>query len=178
MIPLHNWNGYTSTLTPKQLKGVKGGQGPRATLSEMDLQVIGAKIRDLRVAKGWSQAALARRCDLTQQHISKIEKGITGKLSTLMRVAEELDCEVMVHLADPSTEMVRVALPLPVAQLAHQLDDMPSDQRWLVARLVQVLPRLPAGWVEVFALQVDGWERQHGAPEGLLAAAPTENSRQ
>jgi transcriptional regulator with XRE-family HTH domain len=39
------------------------------------LQELGNKIRDLRLAHGWSQAELGRRCDLHRTFIGSVERG-------------------------------------------------------------------------------------------------------
>jgi transcriptional regulator with XRE-family HTH domain len=49
---------------------------------------VGALIRDARTARGWSQADLASRMDVTRQRISAIERdGPVPRLEWLVRAA-------------------------------------------------------------------------------------------
>jgi transcriptional regulator with XRE-family HTH domain len=56
---------------------------------------LGAKIRQLRRKKGWSQEEFAAVCDLHRSHMGKIERGETNlRLSTLLVISENLDVSV------------------------------------------------------------------------------------
>jgi len=60
---------------------------------------IGRKVRDLREARGISQAELAKRMDSTQSAIARLEGGgAEPRLGTLQRVAKALDSELVVDL--------------------------------------------------------------------------------
>src|SRR5688572_29604980 len=53
------------------------------------------KILKIRKQRGLTQAELAERSGVSQQHIAKIERAkLDPKLSTLRRVADALGCEV------------------------------------------------------------------------------------
>lgn len=55
----------------------------------MDKNVLGNKIKQLRKVKGLSQEKLGEKSDLTQQHISRIEKGTTmPSISTLSKISK------------------------------------------------------------------------------------------
>jgi len=56
---------------------------------------IGRQIRQAREAAGWTQAELAERAGLSQQHVSLIEAGGRPELSirTLMRLADALQAD-------------------------------------------------------------------------------------
>jgi transcriptional regulator with XRE-family HTH domain len=76
---------------------MSGRPGPKASprrgrsvRDPIDLQ-IGAKVRELRLAHGLSQAALAKRVSLTFQQIQKYETGSNRiSASMLIRICEEL----------------------------------------------------------------------------------------
>lgn len=51
-------------------------------------QKVGARVRDLREANGWSQGQLAKSLGVTQARVSQLEKGTTeARLSVVMSVA-------------------------------------------------------------------------------------------
>ena len=56
---------------------------------------LGPKIKTLRTAKKLSQEKLADKAELTQQHISRIEKGLTYPgVATLSKIAKVLNIPV------------------------------------------------------------------------------------
>ncbi|HEV2990289.1 MAG TPA: helix-turn-helix transcriptional regulator [Candidatus Angelobacter sp.] len=58
-------------------------------------KLLGARIRQLRKKKGWSQEEFAMICDLHRSHMGKIERGETNlRLSTLMVMARHLEVRV------------------------------------------------------------------------------------
>jgi transcriptional regulator with XRE-family HTH domain len=58
-------------------------------------KALGARIRQLRKKKGWSQGELAAVCGLHRSHMGKIERGETNvRLSTLLVLAENLETRV------------------------------------------------------------------------------------
>jgi len=73
---------------------------------------------DLRIKRGLSQRQLAKRAEMQQPTIARLEGGRTASLKTLRRVAEALDAQVEVRLvpreAAPSARG-ETANALPVA---------------------------------------------------------------
>ena len=64
-------------------------------------ELLGARIREVRLKRGLSQQALAERVGLPQTHISAMELGIQfPNLLTVLRLAVALECKV--------TDLVRV----------------------------------------------------------------------
>lgn len=60
---------------------------------------LGAKVRQLRLAHGWSQEELARRLNTTQSVIARMEAGgVEPRFSTLERIAEILDADLVIEL--------------------------------------------------------------------------------
>lgn len=58
-------------------------------------EIFGPHLRELRVARGLTQAQLAERADTNTMFISKIERGVTTPtIGTLVRLARALDCRV------------------------------------------------------------------------------------
>ncbi len=65
-------------------------------------QNLGQRIGELRQAKGLTQAALAKKCAVTFQFISLIEKGESNPtLDILINVAAALDVEVRALFEPP-----------------------------------------------------------------------------
>ncbi|CAN5398582.1 hypothetical protein BH24ACT12_BH24ACT12_24660 [soil metagenome] len=78
-------------------------------------EVIGARIRDLRIARGWSQHRLARRLSedgltLGQSNLARLENGKRDvTVSDLFTLALALDCPPLTLLApETDTEQVMV----------------------------------------------------------------------
>jgi predicted transcriptional regulator len=60
---------------------------------------IADKVADRRVEMGMSQRELAERCGTTQSAIARLERGgRPPRIDTLLRIAEALDCELVVEL--------------------------------------------------------------------------------
>jgi transcriptional regulator with XRE-family HTH domain len=58
-------------------------------------KTLGARIRDLRLKKGWSQEAFADICGIHRSHMGEIERGETNvTLSTLLVVAQHLEITI------------------------------------------------------------------------------------
>jgi transcriptional regulator with XRE-family HTH domain len=56
---------------------------------------IGAKIRALRVGKGWSQDVFAERCGLHRAHMGEIERGESNvTIQTLKIIADALGVRI------------------------------------------------------------------------------------
>jgi len=55
----------------------------------------GQRVRELRVAKGFTQLELAQRAHITQPQISEIEKGKANpKIDILQRLSQALNCSI------------------------------------------------------------------------------------
>lgn len=84
-------------------KVVTGSAGPTLDTDRLERHMvhIGSAIRDRRAALGWTQEALAEKCDLPQSHISRLEAGQHSPThKTLEKIAKALDCPV--DKLDPS----------------------------------------------------------------------------
>ena len=61
---------------------------------------LGAAVRELRVARGWSQAELASAAGMTQSAVARFEAGGTvPTLPVLGRLARALDAQLTVQVA-------------------------------------------------------------------------------
>jgi len=60
---------------------------------------LAARVAEQRRARGLSQRELAELCATTQSAIARLERGVRPpRLDTLLRIAEALDCELVVEL--------------------------------------------------------------------------------
>lgn len=65
---------------------------------------IAERVSEARLAKGLSQRELAERCGTTQSAIARLERGgRPPRIDTLLRIAEALDCELIVELRPHSS---------------------------------------------------------------------------
>ena len=65
---------------------------------EGQYQLIGQRIKSLRQARGWSQAALGANADLEKSAIQRIERGYNSTLKTLLKLAAALGVSLAVLL--------------------------------------------------------------------------------
>ncbi len=63
-------------------------------MRELDYAKVGARIRQIRKAKGWSQDELARKCCISMNFMGNIERG-TRKMSldTFSSICRELEAD-------------------------------------------------------------------------------------
>src|SRR5688572_27610558 len=60
---------------------------------------IAQQVQEQRVARGLSQKELAELCGTTQSAIARLERGERPpRIDTLLRLADALDCELVVEL--------------------------------------------------------------------------------
>lgn len=69
---------------------------------------LAEQIREIRLARGWTQSELARATDKVQETISQLENPDYGSytIKTLQRLAEAFDVKLTVRF-DPFSELVR-----------------------------------------------------------------------
>ena len=61
---------------------------------------LGAAVRELRLARQWSQAALAAAAGMTQSAVARFEAGgTTPTLPVLSRIARALDADLTVRVS-------------------------------------------------------------------------------
>ena len=66
---------------------------------------IAAQVSERRLALGFSQVDLARRCTTSQSAIARLENGgRPPRIDTLLRIADALDCDLAVELRPRETD--------------------------------------------------------------------------
>lgn len=64
---------------------------------------LSMQIREMRLARGWSQQELARRSGIAQGQISRLESGLhDGTITTYQRLARVFDCAFMIRFCSHS----------------------------------------------------------------------------
>ena len=105
-------------------------------MQELDFKKIGAKIRERRLSKGYTQDYIANHLDVDTSHISNIEHGrCKVSLTALVGIANALDCSVDNFL---TSEYINKALPIDT-ELANKLQNCTLDQKRQISRIIDVL---------------------------------------
>jgi HTH-type transcriptional regulator / antitoxin HipB len=71
-------------------RALKDKEFAKIYAEERELVVIALKIHEARMRDGISQAQLAKRANVTQQQLSKVENGINCNMTTFLRVCNAL----------------------------------------------------------------------------------------
>ena len=111
-------------------------------MADRDDEEVGERIRNLRLLRGWSQAALAESADLTVEGVSRIERGARApRVSTLRAIAAALNTPVSALLGEPITGQEEAGVPVSADLLAviEPLLAQPASVRATAARIVRSL---------------------------------------
>jgi|GEM_PF-861426 transcriptional regulator with XRE-family HTH domain len=68
-------------------------------------------LRDLRARSGITQGQLAKRMAVSQEFVSKLERGTDPRLSSVTRYVQAMGGEVTIVVALPNQEPVDLAVP-------------------------------------------------------------------
>ena len=102
-------------------------------------ETIGARIRALRLQKGWTQEELGGRADLDFTTIGGAERGEKSlSLKSLVRVAEALDVDVAYLVRQSESETGEAECEGLIEELRAVVADLPPDQLRHVLELVKV----------------------------------------
>ena len=76
---------------------------------KINYKLIGKQIKKFRLAKNLTQEQLAELCDISNIHISNIERG-SGSISftTLEKLAEKLDFEVSISIYSKENDVSKI----------------------------------------------------------------------
>lgn len=73
-------------------------------INEYDYEPIGKRIKQVRLAKKYTQEILANKIGVGKQHISDIERGLAGmSVSSLLDILTVLECDADYILLGKST---------------------------------------------------------------------------
>jgi len=109
--------------------------------SVIDRQVIADKVREARVRAGLSQAALAEAADLSNETVSRIERGaFDASLASIVSLADALG--VTVDFLVGRAERGKSAEPVSpiVARLTERSNQLTVSAQRALLRIAEMLP--------------------------------------
>ena len=97
---------HVGAIMPKSSKDLPSRAYRAADSSySVEAKAIGARIRVIRKARGWTLAEAAKQAGLRYQHIQQIETGLLNvTLITLIRLAEGLEVPVSAFFVDATRD--------------------------------------------------------------------------
>lgn len=102
----------------------------------MDAKLIGHRIQAARMERGWTQAVLAQKADLTAKYLSNIECGDKlPKFETFITIANVLETDansLLVDVLDVSSSIVSTSL-------GERLSKLPRQRQQRLLRLFDLL---------------------------------------
>ena len=107
----------------------------RSDTTNMDYEKLGDNIRNYREQRGFTQEKLAELSNISEKHLSKIERGkINIKIDTLVNIADALGTSVDKLLLDASSYVE----PDYISQITYHLSKLSrEDQERLLWHLEQ-----------------------------------------
>ena len=106
---------------------------------EIDYNVIGKRIHDLRLSKKMTQATLAEKVDIEPSHISHIERGATKlSLPTLISIANVLDTTLDELVYNNLVKCSHVSAKL----MDDQLQDCSADELIALVEIVKATKKI------------------------------------
>ena len=103
-------------------------------VNELNYEMIGKRIRAERIKKGWQQAELAFRSDVTSAHLSHIETGKTKlALPTIVKIANALSVSVDELLCDSLEQTQHVY----DKRIAEELKDCDNGELQAFLEIIQ-----------------------------------------
>jgi len=122
---------------------------------------IGRRLQALRASRHWSQQDLAKRLDVSQAHLSKVERGLSSLTAEQLLFVLQLFNVPATHFAeraDPELELQNAVARLGGSHLHETTDVLPSEyldnaQRVIREALVTGTPRLVTALAPVLVRQ-------------------------
>lgn len=104
----------------------------------MESNKIGARIREKRIAAGYTQLQFAEKLDISVNYLSAIERGVkTPKFETFVTIANALNASADELLMD----VVHHARELKISNLSEQLNTLTEWEFALVSNVLETLIR-------------------------------------
>ena len=102
---VHKWDdvkGRSSKLPPEEIERIE-----REALRELDQEIIEGDLRAVREAAGLNQVEAAKRAEMTQGEVSRLENRDDYRLSTLRRFVQALGgrLEVIAHVGNKTVKL-------------------------------------------------------------------------
>ena len=111
-------------------------------MTDREDREVGEQIRRLRLMRGWTQADLAERADLTVEGVSRIERGArAARVGTLRAIGRALEVP-LASLLEPSPDgegQETHGLAPDLLAVIEPLLDQPASVRVRAARVIRAL---------------------------------------
>lgn len=102
----------------------------------MEWKVVGARIKEARESRHWTQDQLAEKVGLSATHISVIERGVKApKLETFIEIANALNVTADSLLLD----VLNTSLQITASELSEQIKRLPHKEQKKILKAVQAL---------------------------------------
>ena len=105
-------------------------------MKEINVKAVGRRIKEARVAKGFTQEELAAQVDMSAQHISVIERGLKiPNLDTFVLIANALKVSadrLLIDVVDEATEGVST-------ELTEMLASVPVKERGKIFKVIRTM---------------------------------------
>ncbi|MDE5932367.1 MAG: helix-turn-helix domain-containing protein [Lachnospiraceae bacterium] len=105
-------------------------------MQELNFHKIGAKIRERRLALGYTQDYLANYLDIDSSHISNVEHGrCKVSLTAIVGIANALDCSIDYFL---SSEYNNETVPVD-SEIMNKLKQCDLEKKKQISRIIDAL---------------------------------------
>lgn len=105
-------------------------------MQELDFEIIGKKLREIRLSKGFTQEYVANKIDVNTSHISNIENNrVKVSLSALVNICNALETTVDYVLNNQYTDSDSVLNQ----NILNELQKCDEDMKERILKIIQVL---------------------------------------
>lgn len=105
-------------------------------MQELDFEIIGKKLREIRLSKGFTQEYVANKVDVNTSHISNIENNrVKVSLSALVNICNALETTVDYVLNNQYTDSGSVLNQ----NILNELQKCDEDMKERILKIIQVL---------------------------------------
>lgn len=105
-------------------------------MQELDFEIIGKRLREIRLSKGFTQEYVANKVDVNTSHISNIENNrVKVSLSALVNICNTLETTVDYVLNNQYTDFDSVLNQ----NILNELQKCDEDMKERILKIIQVL---------------------------------------
>ena len=98
-------------------------------------KAIGARIKQYRIQKGYTQAALAEMVGISNNHLSTIERGLSfPNLDTMIAMINALDCSADEIFCD----VIQRSAQVQSTRISELVDKLPEAERKKAIAILEV----------------------------------------
>lgn len=104
-------------------------------MKELNFEVIGKKLREIRISRGLTQEYIANMADVNTSHISNIENNrVKISLTTLVHICNALDVTVDYVLSSEYT----VSSPID-NEILKEIHQLTNDNKEKILQIIKIL---------------------------------------